>query len=322
MTRSATPKVGILTGVTAGGKTGLALEYCLELKKKLGRDIEIINADSLLVYRGFDIGTAKPSKAELASVPHHLVDCVDARDEFTAGEFVRKTEAAIRDIQARGKRALIVGGTGFYLKALLFGLWDTGKADPELRRNLEAKTSEALYAELLGADPEAEGNISPHDRYRIIRALEIVLSSGKSAVALEREKEDATPNPNLELWFIDRERSDLRSRVKLRTEQMIKDGLLEETRRLLSLHGREARPLGSVGYLQTVRYLEGVLPEGRKISDGLTGLREEIELATLQLVKKQQKWFQSQLQSRGAGIRFLLDQDLPQLKARFSELYG
>jgi len=133
----------VLTGVTASGKTALSLIFA-----RKHPEIEILNADSLLVYRGFNVGTAKPTFEELQVCPHHLIDIRDPDQNFTAGDFVREVELKLRDIEARGKRALIVGGSGFYLKALLYGLWESPKADAGLRLEIEKKTSIELYDEL------------------------------------------------------------------------------------------------------------------------------------------------------------------------------
>lgn len=303
-------RIGILTGPTATGKTAVAIEWALRLG-----DIEIVNADSLLVYRGMDIGTAKPSIEERAGVPHHLIDVREPDEAFTAGDFVRAVEAVLRDVQARGKRALIVGGTGFYLKALVFGLWDSPPSEPSLRAELEQAESAQLYLELEARDSKSALRIGPADRYRLIRAVEILRLTGKSPTELEEER-PREPDPRFTLWILDRPGEELERRIALRARAMLDAGLVEETR---GLHARfpDARSLSSVGYAQTVAYLEGAAPEGRQLRPGLEGLEDEIRLATRQLVKRQRTWFRGQTPGRW----FTLDGDRAELDRAIETAY-
>jgi len=306
--------VGIMTGPTATGKTALAIELALE-----HGGIEIINADSLLVYRHFNLGTAKPTREEQRGVPHHLIDMRDPDSPFTAGDFVRAARDAIEEIHARGKRALIVGGTGFYLKGLLFGVWDAPAADPQIRKNLSELSSSELHARLLEIDPVAAQRIGLHDDYRLIRALEIYQISRKTPTQLEEESKKLA-DPRFHLWILDRPQIELSQRIHQRTRHMIEAGLIEEVSTLMT-HFEKARALDSVGYLQVKHHLWGVLPQGRKIKEGLTGLTEEIELATRQLVKKQRTWFRNQAQKVSQSQLFVLDQDLPFIRDAFQKTY-
>ncbi|MCM2278212.1 MAG: tRNA (adenosine(37)-N6)-dimethylallyltransferase MiaA [Oligoflexia bacterium] len=304
-------KIGILTGTTAAGKTAIALELVARHPQ-----IEIVNADSMLVYRGMDIGTAKPSREELRQVPHHLVDIRDPEEPFTAGDFHALARQAIDEIHARGKRALVVGGTGFYLKALLYGLWQAPKADPALRRELERLANPALHAELAARDPEAATRIGGNDRYRLIRALELLRLTGKSPTELEAQVAPV-PDPRFELYIIDRPNPELETRIGARTAAMLEQGLVGETRALLAKFP-SARALGAVGYAQVRAHLDQLPPRGRKIRPGLEGLSDEIALATRQLVKRQRTW----LRGQAVGRWFILDRDLNELCSALDATYG
>jgi tRNA dimethylallyltransferase len=309
-------KIAILTGPTATGKTGLAIE----LAQKHGK-IEIINADSLLVYRDLNIGTAKPTLEERQQVPHHLIDIRDPHEGFTAGDFHCEAFRAIEDIHSRGNRALVVGGTGFYLKTLLYGLWPAPKSDPALREKLEKESQEELYQRLEKRDPESALRIGRNDRYRLIRALEMIELSGQSPSEMQAQA-PKTPDPRFELWVLDRPNDEIYTRIETRTSAMIEQGLVDEVKTLSKRYtgqGQELpRPLQSVGYRETLAFLQGIAPEGRKIPPGFPGLKSEISLATRQLVKSQRTWFRGEKSSSW----FTLDQDLPQLLEAWKKIYG
>ncbi|HUP58032.1 MAG TPA: tRNA (adenosine(37)-N6)-dimethylallyltransferase MiaA [Bdellovibrionota bacterium] len=303
-------RIAILTGPTATGKSSLALELA-----ERGGDIEIVNADSMLVYRGMDIGTAKPSAEERARVAHHLIDIRDPEESFTAGDFVRDVERALAEIAGRGRRALIVGGTGFYLKALLFGLWDAPKADPALRQELSARPAPELFTELEKVDRESAYRIGPADHYRLVRALELHRMTGKTPSELEAER-PSKPDPRFELWVIDRLSAELMSRIRVRTKAMLDRGFIDEVSRVRE-RAPGSRALQAVGYAQVVAYLDAKPPGGRKIREGIGGLEDEIELATRQLVKRQRTWFKGQHE----GLGFTLDRDREALVKAFDALY-
>jgi tRNA dimethylallyltransferase len=298
----------ILAGPTATGKSSLAQRFAEERG-----GVELVSADSVAVFRHLDIGTAKPSAADRARVPHHLVDVRDPDEGFTAGDFAREAGAALEDIGRRGKRALVVGGTGFYLKALVHGLWDAPPAEPGLRARLEARPLAALADELRARDPDAASRIGSADRYRLVRALEILETTG----ALPSGLEAGPPDPRFELWVIDRDDAELEERIRARAGAMLEAGLLEEARRALE-RWPDARALGAVGYAECVRHLRGEPPPGRRVRPGLDGLRDEIALATRQLVKKQRTWFRSQAVAR----RLVLDRDLGAALAALREAYA
>ncbi len=306
-------KIVILTGPTATGKSRFAFEFA-----QTRPEIEIINADSLLIYRGMDIGTAKPLPTELAQVPHHLVNIRDPSENFTAGDFVRTTEAAILDIQARGKRVLIAGGSGFYLKALLFGLWDTPPSDPHIKAQLQEYSNEELFRQLHDRDPNAADKIGKNDRYRLVRALEILQLTGKTPS--NYQDTPRPPDPRFSLYLIDRPTSELFQRVNERTQQMLEDGIIAEYQRVRRDFPK-CRPLLSVGYAQVGRFLADVSPPGRKIRSGIDGLNDEIQLATRQLIKSQRTWFKGQCEALAQTRKFQLDEELPVLEEAMKSVY-
>ncbi len=304
--------ISILTGPTATGKSSIALQWARQ-----NRDIEIINADSLLVYKKFNIGTAKPSAEELQEIPHHLIDLCEPDEVFTAGEFFRAAENSISDILKRGKKPLIVGGTGFYLQALLFGIWNAPAADPQIRQRLETLELPALYAKLNEKDPLSARRIGHSDRYRLVRALELIELSGQTPTELQAEtKKD--PDPRFQLLILDRDSEDLNQRIRIRTRLMLEANWLEEVQSLRAQYPN-CRPLQSVGYAQVIQYLDGQKPQGRKISEGLRGLQEEVELATRQLVKKQRTWFKNQSKKVPQSRWFHLEKDLALLEETFTK---
>ena len=304
-------KTAILTGPTATGKSSLALELALQHGA-----IEIINADSMLVYRGMDIGTAKPTLEERTTIPHHLIDICDPSEVFTAGEFVRATNEAIEDIHARGKRALIVGGTGFYLKALLYGLWKAPKADLKLRAALEEHASEDLFKDLAAKDPDSAKRIGPKDRYRLIRALELIQLSGKTPTQLQAAQ-PKNPDPRFPLWVVDLPNPALYPRITVRTHAMLAQGFIEEVKTIREKFP-SSRAFLAVGYAQVCDYLDHKIPVGRVIPPGVEGLEEEISLATRQLVKRQRTWFRGQKQH---AKMFNLQSEREALIKEFVETY-
>ncbi len=293
----------ILTGPTASGKTAFALA----LAERHG--LEILNADSLLVYRGFDIGTAKPTPEERGDIPHHLIDIRDPEQSFTAADFVREIEAALQKIHERGRRALIVGGTPFYLKALSFGLWEAPPTHEDYRRSIADEATDSLFEQLRELDPAHAVKIGSSDRYRLVRALEILRFSGRRPSELEAEARNRAPDPRFPIWVLDRPQQELENRIHQRTNAMLLAGLIEETRRLRDAHPT-ARALGSVGYAQVVDHLDERQPRGRKRRPGIDGLTDEIRLATRQLVKAQRTFFRGLKHAQW----FLFDQDRPKLE--------
>jgi tRNA dimethylallyltransferase len=304
----------ILSGPTATGKSAIALEFA---RGRLGTasEIEIINADSLLIYKHMNIGTAKPSASELAEIPHHLIDIRDPDQPFTAGDFEKLVHQTIAEVHSRGKRALIAGGTGFYLKALIYGLWEGAPADPAIRGELEKRSSPELYQELFDLDQEAALRIGVNDRYRLVRALELYRHTGKTPSELQAEQ-NREPNTSLKLFVIDRPNEELFVRIAQRTKAMLDAGFIDEVTRVRQLFPA-SRALGAVGYAQVCQYLDGATPGGRKLKPGLAGLQDEIELATRQLVKRQRTWFNSEKSAH----RFELERDHASLMAELERVY-
>jgi tRNA dimethylallyltransferase len=301
-------RIPILAGPTASGKTSFALEQA----ERLG--LEIINADSLLVYRHFDIGTAKPTAQEMGSVPHHLINIRDPLESFTAADFVRAVHGLAADLHRRNQKALIVGGTHFYLKALCLGLWDAPETQPEFRKTLESVETSELFERLRTLDPTYATKIGVADRYRIIRALEILEFSPKKPSQLESEAAQRQPDPRFPLLWIDRNPDEIEARIQARIQQMLAAGLIQETRSLLE-HYPQARALHSVGYRQVVDFIHGTPPPGRAVRPGTEGLSDEIQLATRQLVKSQRTF----LRGFEFAERFLFEEDRLKLKARIEE---
>ena len=281
----------ILSGTTASGKTDLSVQWARENPK-----VEIINADSLLVYRGMDIGTDKPSPDIREEIPHHLIDIRNPDETYHLGAFVEDVWKVINDVHKRNKKALIVGGTGFYLKGLIYGTWANAEASYEIRTKLETFSNAELKQMLFQKDPKHADKVHENDRYRLIRAMEFIEKVGKTVSQKQKENIRTSPHPDLHLFVIDRPQEELEKRIQMRCESMIEKGLIEEVEKMMRLYP-ESKPLSSVGYLQTYRYLKGIKPPGRNPSPGIKGLKNEIFLATRKLVKKQRTWFRGQAQA-------------------------
>lgn len=288
MLHSPAQSIAILSGPTASGKTALALRLAAELKTR-GVRLEIVSADSLLVYREISIGTAKPTPDELAQTPHHLIDCASLAENYNAGDFVRHAEQAIHEIHERGARAVLVGGTGFYLKAFLFGLWEGPGTNEAFRQSIESKPTDELARMLEKPDGTWPYSFAVNDRYRIIRQLE---RGGADAPS----SKDRAPRAHTSFFWIDDESERLDDRIQKRAQAMVDQGIVEETQ-AASAQFPEARALDSVGYRETIRYLKNETPSGRKTRPGLPGLVDEIALSTRQLVKKQRTFYRGQFKA-------------------------
>lgn len=281
----------ILTGPTACGKTALALD----LASRIGG--EIVALDSMTVYRGMDIGTAKPSAEDRARIPHHLIDVLDPWESLTVAWWLAQAEAACRDIAARGKRPIFVGGTPFYLKALLHGLFDGPPADAELRKTLEAEAARdgnaALHARLAAVDPKTAARLHPNDVRRVVRALEVHTLTGKPISDWQQTwdtpafaaVEDAKPQPvKIPAAVLELPREMLYDRINRRVDVMLEAGWLREVRRLRELPhplSRESRQ--ALGYRELLEYLE-------RGSDWSATV-ELIRTHTRQFAKRQLTWF-------------------------------
>ncbi len=274
----------VLSGPTASGKSGLALELAREFP------LEIVNADSLQVYRYMDIGTAKPSAAERREVPHHLIDVAKPDEPYDAGRFVREAEGAIAEIRGRGKVPIVVGGTGMYIRTLLRGL-DPLPSDPGVRealaRRWDAEGGAALHEELSRTDPETAAKIHPSDRHRVIRALEIAAVTGIPPSRARTAWATRTGDPGclfLALWP---DRETLYRRIDLRSEEMFRRGLLEEVRRLLVWgYGRDLKPMKALGYRHAVSHLLDGADRARTV--------EDLKRDTRRYAKRQLTWLSSE----------------------------
>lgn len=274
-------KTIVLVGPTAVGKTALSLE----LSDKL--NAEIVYADSLVVYKDFNIGTAKPLLAEQKKIPHHLIDIVNPVENFTAFDFCKKANEAISDIHNRGKNVLIVGGTGFYIKALLDGMFNASPSNQAIREELEVELAEkgleGMYEELKRVDLESAATIHPNDEYRIIRALEVFRLSGKP---FSKYKENFIKKRiSFTKIGLNIERSKLHNNIELRTQKMLQDGLIDEVSVLTKKYPPTCKPFYSVGYQETVEYLKGHMT--------VSELEEKIVIRTRQLARKQLTWFRA-----------------------------
>ena len=280
-----------LMGPTASGKTALALDWAQRL------DTEVISVDSALVYRGLDIGAAKPDPATLARIPHRLVDVRDPHQTYSAADFASDALAAMQALAARGKVPLLAGGTMLYFHALLHGLSPMPAADPALRvdlqAELQARGAAALHAELAGHDPQAAARIHANDPQRLLRALEVFRLSGRPISDWQRAAR-AQPFPFrvLRLVLAPADRAVLHERIERRFDAMLAAGLLDEVRRLRAdprLHP-DLPSMRAVGYRQAWRFLDDATTA--------TGFRDEAIAATRQLAKRQLTWLRGELDAR------------------------
>ena len=269
------------------GKSGLALAWALHCGKT-----EIISVDSALIYRGMDIGTAKPSAAELALVQHHLINTHDAAQSYSAAQFARDAQRLVAEIQARGNTPLLVGGTMLYIKALVDGLHELPPADSAVRAEIDALAARegwpAVHAQLALVDPQSAARLAPHDAQRLQRALEVYRISGQSLSSFHASAAQILPPMPLRIVSLEAlDKSWLHQRIAQRTQTMLQAGLVNEVRALRAradLH-LDLPSMRCVGYRQTWEMLDGHLPEQE--------LGERITIATRQLAKRQMTWLRS-----------------------------
>ena len=279
------PRLHVLTGPTAVGKT----EWALRWAERAGA--EIVSCDSLLFYRGMDIGTAKPTPAERSRVPHHLIDlcAVDVRMDVTV--YLARARPVVAEIMARGRAVLVTGGSGFYLKAFLAPVADEIEVPPALRSTVAALTPEEALARLHAANPSGLGKLDTANPRRVVRALERCLASGRELRDLAAEFA-ARPSPfagyDVEVCELERAPAELARRIEQRVEAMLRAGLVDEVRRLRG-EGLERNPSAAraIGYREVLAMLDGQL--------SVAALPAEIAKNTRALVKKQRTWFRTQL---------------------------
>jgi tRNA dimethylallyltransferase len=275
----------VIAGPTGVGKSRLALRLAEAI------DGEIVNFDSVQVYRGFDIGSAKPAAEERARVRHHLIDIVDAGQELNAADFALRARAVLDDIAARGKRAILAGGTFFYLRALLSGLPEMPGRDEAIRARLRTiaarpRGSARLHRWLSKIDPQSGRKIAPADRHRVERALEVWLVSGRPISTWERpgtETAEGIPAIRMALMM---ERQALVAAIDSRVDAMYAAGMIDETRILLLKYPRTARPFGAIGYAEAV----GVVMGKASVADAIA----ETKRRTRAYAKRQMTWLRSE----------------------------
>ena len=288
-----------LAGPTAAGKSAVAIT----LAERIGG--EIVSVDSMQVYRGLDIGSAKPTATEQARIPHHLIDIRNLDESFDAAQFVEAAAAAIREITHRGRTPILCGGTGLYFKALFGGLGESPTPDPALRAELESTPLATLCEELKRRDPETHARIDQQNPRRVVRAIEVIRLTGQPFSA-QRADWDAESHPDL--WVLRREPEDLRSRVNQRVDVMFDQGLVAETETLLGIglrHNQTA--MQAIGYRQVVEHLEGE-----------RSLPETVELVksrTRQFARRQMTWFRNQMSPR--WIDAAADESVDSIADRF-----
>lgn len=260
-----------IAGPTACGKTA----YAVELAKKVNG--EVVSADSRLVYKGFDIGTSKPSVEEMCGIKHHLIDIVEPEENFSAGLYERHARAAIADIAARGKTPIVAGGTGLYLKVLLQD-WNLPEFEPDyrFREELGKLSSLQLHDKLRELDENSALEIEPADRKKLIRRIEIVMNTGV-------DKALKPPEFEVEWIMLNLPRGDLYDRINRRVDLMLENGLVEETAGLLKKHGRIKNIIETIGYKEITAYLDG--------QTTLEQAAEKLKQNTRNYAKRQLTWF-------------------------------
>lgn len=300
----------MVAGPTAAGKSEAALTLATELHG------EIVSVDSMQVYRGMDIGTAKPSPAERDRVPHHLIDVADCHESFDAARFVALAQTAIAGIRERRRLPILCGGTGLYFKALLEGLGDSPPTDAALRSQLEAIPMADLLLELQTKDPATFARLDRQNPRRVRRAVEIIRLTGKPASAQRAQwLKPASPPALLQapIFVVRRAVDDLRSRIDARVDRMFAQGLVEETRRLVEL-GLAQNPtaLQAIGYRQVVEHLRGE----RSLSETI----ELVKVRTRQFAKRQMTWFRGQLPAHWLDVA--PDEQPARVASRIQEAFG
>jgi tRNA dimethylallyltransferase len=275
------PLLVVVLGPTGSGKTALALE----LARRLGG--EIVNCDSVAMYREFEIGTAKPTRAERAQVPHHLIDVADPLVEVNAGEYARQARQAVREIAGRARLPVVSGGTGLYMRALLEGLFAGPERSEELRARLRQRAESGgvdyVHCILRRLDPSAAERIHAHDIPKVIRAIEVCLAARQPMTELWQQGREPLTGFRILRFGLNPEREALYARINERAAKMFDHGLIAETEKLLAKYGEAARPLSSLGYKQAVQFLRGECDRGSALLAAQQAHRN--------YAKRQMTWF-------------------------------
>ncbi len=278
---SSEPLLVVILGPTGSGKTALSLALAERFHG------EIVNCDSVAMYREFEIGTAKPTPAERARAPHHLLDFVGPAGYITAGEYARKARDVLQEIRSREALPIVVGGTGLYLRALLEGLFAGPQRSDELRERLRQRAAERgsphLHRILRRLDPVAAAKIHANDLPKLVRAIEICLASRTKMTEMWKQGRDPLRGFRIVRIGLDPDRNVLYQRINQRAQRMFDAGLVEETRILLARHGEAARPLAALGYKQAVQLLRGEIDHGTAV--------QAAQQAHRNYAKRQMTWF-------------------------------
>ncbi len=274
----------VIAGVTASGKTAAAIELARRF------DGELVGADSVQVYRGFDIGSSKPTERELGDVRHHLIDVLDPDEEIDAAQYAARADEAIRQIRGRGRLPIVVGGTGLWIRALLRGLVDVPPVDPEVRGRLEetlsSEGSVALHDRLRAVDPISAEAIHPHDSFRIIRALEVYEQTGTPLGSLRAAHARGAERYRTVFVALDVPREAHGEAIERRTRAMLEAGWVEEVRALRARWGDRVRAFGSVGYREVLAHVRDGVPLEETV--------RQIRKSTRTYARRQRTWFRGE----------------------------
>jgi len=271
-----------LTGPTAAGKTAVGLELAQRI------NAEIVVLDSMTVYAGMDIGTAKPTAEQRARAPHHLLDVALPNEDYSLAQYIDAAHDVAAEIRSRGREVLFVGGTALYLKSLLRGVYQGPPADWEFRRAIEEEVervgSEALHQRLALVDPLAAAKLHPNDKRRIIRALEVYRQTGQPLSHRQTQFDEGRPAEQCKVFVLQWPRDELHRRIEQRVDQMFADGLVDEVRGLLAKYGTLSRTASqAVGYREVLEHLQAGVPLSETI--------EKVKARTRQFARRQETWF-------------------------------
>lgn len=295
-------RIIIICGPTAVGKSKIALK----LAEKYGG--EIVSADSQQVWRGLDIGTAKPTPDDLRRVPHHLIDVATPGEKFDVSRWVELADVAIVDIRARGSLPFVVGGAGMYIQTLLYGLCEAPPQDSEIRKRLfqeiETDGLASLYKRLVEMDPTIAGKMHPNDTTRIIRSLEVFELTGLPLSRFHEEHQQRPPRIDAIQIGIDCDRAELHDKIHRRVDWMMMNGWDEEVRELFRFYSADTQAFASIGYKQIIRYLRGEMSRESAV--------EEIKIVTRQYARRQLTWFR-----RDGNIRWFGLGEIEKIEAAF-----